>query len=54
METLHAFDRHCYDNVCHCDFRLSIYDCVESNLGRITYIINLALSALSSVTGKAR
>jgi hypothetical protein len=54
METLHAFDRHCYDDVCHCDFRLSIYDCVESDIGRITNIINIALSSLLIITGTVR
>jgi hypothetical protein len=54
METLHALDRHCYDNVCHCDVRLSIHDCVESDIGRICNIINIALSALLSITGNPR
>ncbi|KAI8879794.1 hypothetical protein K501DRAFT_192728 [Backusella circina FSU 941] len=51
METFHSLERHCYGDVCHCDFRLSIYGCVESEPARIINIINIALSALLTIVG---
>lgn len=51
METAYSLQRHCYDNVCHCDWRLTLYGCVESNAVRIINIINITVSALASLIG---
>ncbi|KAI8879797.1 hypothetical protein K501DRAFT_192749 [Backusella circina FSU 941] len=51
MEIFHSLERHCYGDACYCDLRLSIYDCVGSNVARVVNIINIALSALLTVVG---
>ncbi|KAI8881062.1 hypothetical protein K501DRAFT_223763 [Backusella circina FSU 941] len=51
METYRSLEYHCYDNVCHCDWRLTINDCVEAPAARIIYIINIAISGLVSLIG---
>ena len=44
--------RHCNDGgVCHCDWRLTIYDCEEANAMYYVYIINIALSGLVVAVG---
>jgi hypothetical protein len=53
MESSYSLEQHCYDNVCHCDWRLTLYGCVESQAVRIIYIFNIVISALVSVVGKA-
>lgn len=52
METYRSLEYHCIDNVCHCDWRLTINDCVEGPAARIIYIINIAMSGLVSLIGK--
>ncbi|ORZ25950.1 hypothetical protein BCR42DRAFT_401274 [Absidia repens] len=46
-----AFSHQCTDGVCHCDFRLSIYHCVESSV--LVSIIRAALvmASINSIIG---
>ncbi|KAI8138694.1 hypothetical protein BJV82DRAFT_630197 [Fennellomyces sp. T-0311] len=44
--------RHCNANgICHCDWRLTIYDCEEENAMYYIYIVNIALSGLVVAVG---
>lgn len=47
-------DRICVNGVCHCDWRLTLRDCVEAKAMTIVYGINIGLSALSIIVGKIR
>lgn len=40
---------HCIDEVCHCDWRLTLQNCAEGPIMRIVNIVNAALSALAVV-----
>lgn len=51
METFHSLGLHCYDDICHCDWRITLYGCIESDAARIINIINISLSGLVSVIG---
>lgn len=42
---------HCVDGVCHCDWRLTIYDCAEANAMWYIYIVNIAFSAVVIAIG---
>ncbi|KAI9287337.1 hypothetical protein BC943DRAFT_319551 [Umbelopsis sp. AD052] len=39
------------DNICHCDWRLTIKNCAEERVMNIVYIINIALSAITVLFG---
>lgn len=49
--TKRTFDYHCIGDVCHCDWRVTITNCVESNAMRGVYIANIAISAFVFVIG---
>jgi hypothetical protein len=51
METSHSFERHCFGDICHCDFRVSIAGCEESEPARIINIINIVLCGLMVILG---
>ncbi|KAI9023841.1 hypothetical protein CLU79DRAFT_748456 [Phycomyces nitens] len=42
-------DRICIDNVCHCDWRITITNCEEERQLRIINIVCIALSAVASI-----
>ncbi|KAI9279011.1 hypothetical protein BDA99DRAFT_21352 [Phascolomyces articulosus] len=44
-------DRHCFDGVCHCDWRISIYDCQESVAMWYVNAVNIAIAAISVIIG---
>jgi hypothetical protein len=44
-------ERFCVDGVCHCDWRLTIVGCVESDALRIIHLVNIGLSAFAVVLG---
>ncbi|OAD76358.1 hypothetical protein PHYBLDRAFT_180641 [Phycomyces blakesleeanus NRRL 1555(-)] len=44
-----TLERHCIDGVCHCDWRLTVQDCVESHALYVVHVINIALSGLVSI-----
>ncbi|KAI8877241.1 hypothetical protein K501DRAFT_278632 [Backusella circina FSU 941] len=49
MEASYSLERHCYDGVCHCDWRLTLYNCIESQAIRNIYIATIIISVLVSV-----
>ncbi|KAI8877250.1 hypothetical protein K501DRAFT_198635 [Backusella circina FSU 941] len=51
METFRSLGRHCYNDICHCDWRVELYGCVESDAVRIINILNISISGLTSVIG---
>ena len=48
METL---ARVCVNGVCHCDWRLTLQDCVEGKAMTIVHGINVGLSGIAVVVG---
>lgn len=48
METL---ARVCVNGVCHCDWRLTLQDCVEGKAMTIVHGINVGLSGITVVVG---
>ncbi|KAI7858370.1 hypothetical protein BDC45DRAFT_498185 [Circinella umbellata] len=46
---LRTFDRHCYDGVCHCDWRITLQDCVEGHAMWVVNIVNIVISAMSII-----
>lgn len=47
-----SLPRHCDQKYgCHCDWKLSVYDCEESHAMQIVYIVNIAFSALVAIGG---
>jgi hypothetical protein len=51
METFHSLGLHCYDDICHCDWRVTLYGCIESDATRIVNITNISISGLVSIIG---
>ncbi|KAI9498130.1 hypothetical protein BDB00DRAFT_950566 [Zychaea mexicana] len=51
--TSQSLERHCYGNICHCDWRVTIQDCVESVPMWHVHLWNIILSALAVVVGSA-
>jgi hypothetical protein len=51
METFRSLGLHCYDDICHCDWRITLYGCIESDATRIVNIINISISGLVSIIG---
>ena len=49
---IRTLDRHCYDGVCHCDWRLSIQNCEESLPMWYINIVNIVISGLAILLGK--
>lgn len=49
--TNRTLTRHCFDGVCHCDWRLTIYGCEETNAMWWIYLVNIILSALVITVG---
>ncbi|CAO3597026.1 unnamed protein product [Absidia cylindrospora] len=43
--------RQCINGVCHCDFRLTVTNCVEGSALRLMYLTFIGLSALVIVIG---
>lgn len=41
-------------SICHCDWRVTLSDCIERDIILHMYITNLALSAFMLVTGKKK
>lgn len=48
----HSLSRVCVDGVCHCDWRLTIQDCVESEAMTIIHGINIGICGVAVITGK--
>ncbi|KAI8138687.1 hypothetical protein BJV82DRAFT_286069 [Fennellomyces sp. T-0311] len=46
-----SFDKHCYDGVCHCDWRLTLQDCVEGHAMWYVNVVNIAISAVAALFG---
>lgn len=46
---LHTLSRICVDGVCHCDWRLTLDDCVERNAMIIVHGINIGLSGIAVI-----
>jgi hypothetical protein len=51
METSHSLGRHCYNDICHCDWRITLYGCIESDAAKTIHILNISISGLASVIG---
>ena len=49
---LETLSRVCLDGVCHCDWRLTIRDCAESEAMTIVYGIHAGLSGMNFLIGK--
>ncbi|GAA5803242.1 hypothetical protein HPULCUR_008719 [Helicostylum pulchrum] len=47
----HSLSRVCVDGVCHCDWRLTIQDCVESEAMTIIHGINIGICGVAVITG---
>lgn len=47
-----TLDRICVNGVCHCDWRLTLQDCVESRAMTIVHGINVGLSGITVIVGK--
>jgi hypothetical protein len=41
-------------NECHCDFRMTITDCIESEALRIVNIVDIAWSGVATIIGRTR
>ncbi|KAI9360651.1 hypothetical protein BD770DRAFT_409092 [Pilaira anomala] len=48
---LHTLSRVCVDGICHCDWRLTLQDCVESKAMTIIHGINVGISGITVITG---
>ncbi|KAI8645565.1 hypothetical protein BD408DRAFT_440858 [Parasitella parasitica] len=48
---LETLSRVCVNGICHCDWRLTLQDCVESRAMTIIHGINIGLSGISIATG---
>ena len=51
---IRALDRHCYNGVCHCDWRINIQECEEEIPMLYINFSNIVLSSLNIVVGKQR
>jgi hypothetical protein len=50
----HTLDRICIDGVCHCDWRLTLQNCVESQAMTIIHGINIGISGMAVILGKRK
>ncbi|KAG2224296.1 hypothetical protein INT45_012864 [Circinella minor] len=48
---IRTFDRHCFDEVCHCDWRITLQNCEEHHAMYIINVINIIVSALGCIIG---
>lgn len=44
--------RQCIDGICHCDFRLTVTNCVEGHSLFVMYLVFIGLSGLVILVGK--
>jgi hypothetical protein len=47
-----TLERICVNGVCHCDWRLTLRDCVEAKAMTIIHGLNVGLSGITVIVGK--
>ncbi|KAI7892991.1 uncharacterized protein EV154DRAFT_502938 [Mucor mucedo] len=47
----HSLSRRCVHGICHCDWRLTLQDCVESRVMTIIHGINVGISGITVIIG---
>ncbi|KAI9245207.1 hypothetical protein BDA99DRAFT_528255 [Phascolomyces articulosus] len=48
---IRTFTHHCFNGICHCDWRITLQDCEESTAMYYVNIINIIVSALCAILG---